>query len=423
LSAPAAWINRALLSWPPMVWVGLISYPLYLWHWPLLVFPAIVKFEPLTLVDRELALLASAVLAWGTYALIERPLRFGQWRGLKAAGLGAAMAAVACAGVIVYAGRGFDIRLPPEIRAMADVPEQAEQWRVNECLIDLARQTSFAKECVERDRRPLLLLWGDSTAGALMPGLFKAQETRNFGIAQFTASSCVPILNLDIAVTPNCRANNDRVLTAAIKLKPDIILLHGTWDKNLDRLGATVAALRRATQARVVVLGRDVVWRRGLPNEVLRYYLLHHELIPARSSEAVVPKAIDHELREAVSREGGEFISALDVMCDDQGCLTRLGDEARDITASDQIHLTEKASVFLVKGIIDRVLGASVPGDRVGSAAAVVPEHPAATESDISRSLLRVCDSFRRAASRDRCRRRISHLMNSVRQTPQDRPQ
>src|SRR4051812_39233055 len=44
LSAPAAWINRTLLSWPPMVWIGLISYPLYLWHWPLLVFPAVVKF-------------------------------------------------------------------------------------------------------------------------------------------------------------------------------------------------------------------------------------------------------------------------------------------------------------------------------------------------------------------------------------------
>jgi hypothetical protein len=420
LSAPASWVNRTLLGCWPMVGIGLISYPLYLWHWPLLVFPAIVKFEPLTLIDRELALLASAVLAWGTYRFVEMPLRFGERRGFKAAGLGAAMAAVACAGVIVYAGRGFDVRLPVEIRAMADVPEQAEHWRANECLIDLARQTNFAKECVERDRRPLLLLWGDSTAGALMPGLFKAQETRNFGIAQFTASSCVPILSLDIAVTPNCRANNDRVLATAIKLKPDIILLHGTWEKNLDRVGATVAALRRETQARVVVLGRDVVWKRGLPNEVLRHYLLHHELIPARSSEGVVPQAIDRELREAVSREGGEFISAGEVLCDEQGCLTRLGDAASDITASDQVHLTEKASVFLVQGIIDRVLGANVPGDR-GTAAVVVPQQSTGIEPEILGSLLRVCDSFKRAASRDRCRRRISHLMNSVRQMPQDR--
>jgi len=361
LSAPASRVNRTLLSWPPMVWIGLISYPLYLWHWPLLVFPAVVKFEPLTLADRELALLASAVLAWGTYRFVEVPLRFGGRRQLKAVSLGAAMAVVALAGVVVAAGRGFEFRLPAEIRAMADVPEETAQWRVSKCLIDLARQTAFADECVDRNRRPLLLLWGDSTAGSLMPGLFKAQQTRNFGIAQLTASSCVPILNVDIAVTPGCRANNDRVLAMAIQLKPEIILLHGTWEKNLDRVAATLATLKRETSARIVVLGPGVFWRRGLPNEVLRHYMLHHELIPARSIEAVLARAVERDLREAAIAEGAEFISAADVLCNAQGCLARLGDAASDITASDQVHLTEKASAFLVQGIIDRVLGSRAP--------------------------------------------------------------
>ena len=357
LSAPASWINRTLLSWPPMVRIGLISYPLYLWHWPLLVMFAIIKFEPLTLVDTELALLLSAALAWATYWFVEKPLRFGGRRELKAVALGVAMAAVAFAGVVVYAGRGFDFRLPAEIRAMADVPEQNAQWRAGKCLIDPAHQTNFAEECVERDRRPLLLLWGDSTAGALMPGLVKAQQTHHFGIAQLTANSCVPILDVDIAVTPNCRANNDRVLALARQLKPDIILLHGTWEKDLDRVRATVATLKRETSARIVVLGPGVFWRRGLPNEVLRHYMLHHELIPVRSSEAVLAREVERDLREAAVVEGGEYISAADVLCNDQGCQTRLGDAASDITVSDQVHLTEKASVFLVQGVIDRVLG------------------------------------------------------------------
>jgi peptidoglycan/LPS O-acetylase OafA/YrhL len=361
LSSPAGWINRRFLSAGPAVWVGLISYPLYLWHWPLLVMFSIIKFRPLTPLDVVVIIIASILLAWGTYQFVERPLRFGGRRRVKLAALGAGMAVVALAGVVIDTGRGFDFRLPVEIRAMADVPEQTAQWRANKCLIDLSHQTNYAEECVEPNRRPLLLLWGDSTAGALMPGLLKAQQAHNFGLAQLTASSCVPILNLDIASTPNCRANNDRVLAMAIRLKPDIILLHGTWEKNLDHAGATVATLRRETKARVVVLGPAVLWKRGLPNEVLRHYMLHHELIPARSTEGVVASWAERDLREAVVREGGEYISVGDVLCNDEGCLTRLGDAASDITASDQVHLTEKASVFLVAGIIDRVLGAA-PG-------------------------------------------------------------
>ena len=64
---------------------------------------------------------------------------------------------------------------------------------MNACSIS-ASETTFADTCVERDRRPLVLIWGDSTAGALLPGLRKAQETRNFGIAQLTSSSCIPAL-------------------------------------------------------------------------------------------------------------------------------------------------------------------------------------------------------------------------------------
>ena len=199
LSAPAAWVNRVVLASPPLVWIGLISYPLYLWHWPLLVFGGIIKFGPLTLLERELILLASALLAWATYRFVEIPFRFGLPSRRKMFSLGAGMAMVAVAGFAVIWGRGFDFRLPPEIRAMASVPTESFKWRFHECLLDLSKETTFADTCVERDRRPLVLIWGDSTAGALLPGLRKAQETRNFGIAQLTSSSCIPALNADIA--------------------------------------------------------------------------------------------------------------------------------------------------------------------------------------------------------------------------------
>jgi peptidoglycan/LPS O-acetylase OafA/YrhL len=360
LSAPAAWGCRQLLSSRPMVRIGLISYPLYLWHWPLFVFLAIIKFAPLTLLERGLIVGLSFVLAWLTYRFVEIPFRFGRPSPLKIAGLCAAMVLVAAAGGVVVEGRGFDFRLPAEIRAMTDVPEQTSQWRVHECMLDLSHELSFAESCAERDRRPLVLVWGDSTAGALLPGLRQAQQTHDFGLAQFTSSSCIPALNTDVAGTPNCRAINDKILSLARELKPDIVLLHSTWDRYLDGVAATVAALKKETNARVVVLGSVPWWKRGLPNEVLRYFMLHHRLIPERSSRAAADGS-GAALRDRLVPLGAEFISVWDVMCNADGCLTRIGDTAGDLSASDQVHLTEKGSVFLIQSIIDEVLRGRTP--------------------------------------------------------------
>ncbi len=365
LSAPAAWVNRIVLAIPPLVWIGLISYPLYLWHWPLLVFGEMIKFRPLTLLERDLILLASTLLAWATYRFVEIPFRFGLPSRRKMFSLGAGMAMVAVAGMAVIWGRGFDFRLPPEIRAMASVQTESFKWRVHECLLDLSKETDFADSCVERDRRPLVLIWGNSTAGALLPGLRKAQETRNFGIAQLTSNSCIPALNADIEGTPNCRAMNDKVFSLVRQIKPDIVLLHGTWEKHLDNVAETVVALKKETNARVVVLGGVPAWPRGLPSEVLRYFILHRALIPERSPGAVPPTAYDAVMRARLEPLGAEFISASDVFCNAQGCLTRIGDVPADITVSDQLHITEKGSVFLIASIIDRLLGGGESADKV----------------------------------------------------------
>jgi peptidoglycan/LPS O-acetylase OafA/YrhL len=69
------WISRYVLGNPVMVGVGLISYPIYLWHWPILVFAKIVKGRLLTPGDRAMVIIASVALAFLTYRFIERPLR------------------------------------------------------------------------------------------------------------------------------------------------------------------------------------------------------------------------------------------------------------------------------------------------------------------------------------------------------------
>ncbi len=74
-SGPQALVNRRLLSLQPVVFIGLISYSLYLWHWPLLSFPRIVSMQPLSLEVRIAAVALSVVLAVLSYRYVETPFR------------------------------------------------------------------------------------------------------------------------------------------------------------------------------------------------------------------------------------------------------------------------------------------------------------------------------------------------------------
>ena len=74
-SGPKAWVNRIILSNKIAIWFGLISFPLYLWHWPLLAFVRIFESEIPSRNIRIAAIALSVILAWATYKIVEIPMR------------------------------------------------------------------------------------------------------------------------------------------------------------------------------------------------------------------------------------------------------------------------------------------------------------------------------------------------------------
>lgn len=114
LAGPQAWVNRKILSNKIAVWFGLISFPLYLWHWPLLSFARIVESELPSRNIRIAAVVLSVVLAWVTYNFVERPLRFGKPSRVKVYVLVIVMAIVGSLGYYSYSKvdlckyRGFE---------------------------------------------------------------------------------------------------------------------------------------------------------------------------------------------------------------------------------------------------------------------------------------------------------------------------
>lgn len=75
-----AWGNRIILSNKVAIWFGLISFPLYLWHWPILSFIRIVKSGSPSIDARMIAIPFSVLLAWLTVKIIEKPFRFGKYK-------------------------------------------------------------------------------------------------------------------------------------------------------------------------------------------------------------------------------------------------------------------------------------------------------------------------------------------------------
>lgn len=109
-AGPHAWFNREILSHRILVWFGLISYPLYLWHWPLLSYARIIESSTPSLKIRITAILASIILAWLTYRLIEKPIRFGKHGKITVALLCLSMIATGFVGYGTYKKDGLKDR-------------------------------------------------------------------------------------------------------------------------------------------------------------------------------------------------------------------------------------------------------------------------------------------------------------------------
>ena len=106
---PKSWINRQLSN-NTLVFIGKISYPLYLWHWPLISFLHIYKGSELGDPDIAIAVFLAFILAWATNHFVENPLRHGKHGHFKAGALLFALVSSSSLGMFVYVSAGLPDR-------------------------------------------------------------------------------------------------------------------------------------------------------------------------------------------------------------------------------------------------------------------------------------------------------------------------
>jgi hypothetical protein len=173
-SGPKAWLNQNVLSNRLLVGVGLISYPLYLWHWPLLSFTRIVQGQEPNYGTRIVIILISFVLAWLTFKLIENTFRFGGQGPAKTVFLLVLMSFVGFLGYFTYQQEGFPFREIFYENTSVGWDGGASEHLMDDCELNNGAEKALFALCIQDVRAtPKYALLGDSKASALYRGLLR----------------------------------------------------------------------------------------------------------------------------------------------------------------------------------------------------------------------------------------------------------
>ena len=256
LVTSGAWGNR-LLAWPPLVAIGDMSYSLYLWHWPALVYARLVFGDHLWV---SLPVLALAFgLAWLSWRHIEQP-----WlRGSRPVWLPAAlvMTLSIVSALAIYGLNGLPQRFNAPQRAAFAASDDFNHDRKH-CHLAPRGRIDYGATCVFGDRSvaPSLAVWGDSEGAELSLALGQRLAGQHRSVRQITASACPPALGYRIAYSPSCDAHNADMLH---HLEADPMITAVVLTLNYQRYaGADPAAMMAGLEQSVVALqaaGKTVI--------------------------------------------------------------------------------------------------------------------------------------------------------------------
>lgn len=211
--------NR-LLTFRPLVFVGLVSYSLYLWHWPFVAFYEYVLYRPMNLLDSTVIILVSFAMAILSWKYVEQPFRASSslLRDRKKLFMlsGVMMIVTSMVAVIIYRQDGLPYRYF-KMNTTYAVPEISEEPVT---VIDGVRIGRIGDGNVD----PSFILWGDSHAGHLVQGL--GEKGLEYGVSGYTATSPT---NIPLIGVNDCAFNDNVIRFIQSHPKVRTVILAGIW--------------------------------------------------------------------------------------------------------------------------------------------------------------------------------------------------
>jgi len=394
-----AWVNRTILSNKIAVWFGLISFPLYLWHWPILSFARILESEVISLNIRIAAVFLSIVLAWLTYELVEHPLRFGKSGRKKVTALVVLMTIVGVFSYYSYrtnlipSGAVKTLSVSKQIGWYLPVGSPEQSNLCHQAFPERALMTSKERDdnfcLLQKKGIPNVVLIGDSINLSFFPGLTKYSD---HNILVLSASAAAPFFNVRTTeYGDSIRLNNYKLTNQALEYainnenikvvvlgsiastslvlsKSDFKITDVLNPNNEDAHNIFTSSLR-LTITKLLQSGKEVIY--ALPNPILSYDIksclgnIRPILIPG-----YIPKSCSQPVGVFFQTQGGEIykewvmsvlkefpqvkvFDASFLFCDSDYCY---GSKDGNILYRDNVHLSINGSSLVAPRLHDLII-------------------------------------------------------------------
>jgi hypothetical protein len=352
----ASSVLKRILSLRPVVFVGLISYSLYLWHWPVKVFSH-YWFTGLhsPVIMRVLVVAVSFGLAWLSWRHVEMPFRKKRHsiptRPLIAGAVAASVLTL-MAGATVSWRDGLPGRFPPAIAQYDSAHEDRPEKEEADLTTEAAEEGNLPPLTDHESRQtgPSILLWGDSHARVVSPAV--EAMCRELGIQGHRASrsETAPLLEWG---TPEYRRHNLAVLRWVESQRPTVVVLASRWEKVLrtaedeESLHVTVKTLREQGMA-VAIMRQVASQRRDIPKTLARAELLGQDVdevgIPVEEHAMTTHRSNEIIDRVLKATPGVIELDPIPYLSRDGRCIA---EEAGRALYYDYQHLTRFGAEFL----------------------------------------------------------------------------
>jgi peptidoglycan/LPS O-acetylase OafA/YrhL len=349
-------VGRAL-SFKPLVFVGLISYSLYLWHWPIIVFHGVGALSVHGVSDRIakliviLASFAAATLSW---KFVEVPFRSGRLKLAGASVFKAGFGGVAVAGaigVVMILSHGIPSRFPASAVKIASYLDQkwTDEYRTGSCFIssEYAYKDFNFSLCLHEDgKRKNFLLIGDSHAAQLWYGLSTTLSGVN--VMQATASGCRPTIEQSFFSEDRCLHLMNYVFSDFLPTHHvDALLIAGRWTpEDIPRLSHTIAWAKER-QIEVIVFGPMLQYDSPLPR-LLATSIQNNEPGKPYDHRIAEYERMDSAMSKLAANEWNvRYISFFKTLCGPASCVEYAAID--EPLQSDYGHLTKDGSVLVAR--------------------------------------------------------------------------